>query len=102
MLIDPAVSYNWPKIDLSMLWCSPRPPASDRFFAVYEDITGIDEGWRDRMDLFHLRELLSIIAHDDDWGAAEAVRKTIAPFRRDGGAASVPVRRVPRGRACRT
>ncbi|EGG47909.1 Fructosamine-3-kinase [Streptomyces griseoaurantiacus M045] len=82
-LIDPAVSYNWPEIDLSMLWCSPRPPASERFFAVYEEITGIDEGWRDRMDLFHLRELLSIIAHDDDgWGAAEAVRRTIAPFRR--------------------
>jgi fructosamine-3-kinase len=92
VLIDPAVSYNWPEIDLSMLWCSPRPPASDRFFAVYEEITGIDSGWRDRMDVFHLRELLSVIAHDDDdWGAAEAVRKVIAPFRRrDGGPATRP------------
>ncbi|MDQ0955604.1 fructosamine-3-kinase [Streptomyces phaeochromogenes] len=88
--IDPAVSYNWPEIDLSMLWCSPRPPASDRFFAMYEELTGIDGGWRDRMDLFHLRELLSVIAHnDDDWGAAEAVRKIIAPFQRDGGSATV-------------
>ncbi|MFD6423326.1 fructosamine kinase family protein [Streptomyces sp. NPDC060198] len=86
VLIDPAVSYNWPEVDLSMLWCSPRPPASDRFFAVYEEITGIDEGWRERMDLFHLRELLGVIAHDDDgWGAAEAIRKTIAPFRRVTG-----------------
>lgn len=90
VLIDPAVSYNWPEIDLSMLWCSPRPPASDRFFAVYEEITGIDDRWRGRMDLFHLRELLSIIAHDDDdWGATETVRKIIAPFRRDGGPAKV-------------
>ncbi|MBD0841224.1 fructosamine kinase family protein [Streptomyces sp. TRM68416] len=39
------------------------------------------------MDLFHLRELLSVIAHDDDWGAVEAVRKIIAPFRRPGGPA---------------
>ena len=38
-------------------------------------------GGRDRMELLHLRELLSIIAHgDDDWGAAQMVRKLTAPF----------------------
>jgi hypothetical protein len=36
------------------------------------------------MPIYHLRELLSVIAHDDDdWGAAAAVRKVIAPFRRN-------------------
>ncbi|SHK59002.1 fructosamine kinase family protein [Actinacidiphila paucisporea] len=86
VLIDPAVSYSWPEADLSMLWCSPRPPVSERFFAVYEEIAPLHDGWRDRMPLLHLRELLSIVAHDaDDWGAAEAVRRTIAPFRRVGG-----------------
>ena len=34
------------------------------------------------MALLHQREWLSIIAHDDDWGAAGAVRKTLEPFAR--------------------
>jgi fructosamine-3-kinase len=28
-VIDPAVSYTWAEVDLSMLWGNPRPPASD-------------------------------------------------------------------------
>ncbi|MFC1402534.1 MULTISPECIES: fructosamine kinase family protein [Streptacidiphilus] len=82
VLIDPAVSYTWPEVDLSMLWCSPRPDAAERFFAVYREAAPLQDGWEERMPLLHLRELLSVIAHDDDhWGAAEAVRKIIAPFR---------------------
>lgn len=85
VLIDPAVSYTWPEVDLSMLWCSPRPPASDRFFAVYGQLAPLDDGWQDRMPLLHLRELFSTIAHgDDDGGAVDAIRKVIAPFRRGG------------------
>jgi fructosamine-3-kinase len=81
VLVDPAVSYMWSEIDLSMFWCSPRPEGSDRFFAAYADFAPLRDGWRDRMELLHLRELLSIVAHgDDDWGAAEMVRKLIAPF----------------------
>ncbi len=81
VLIDPAVSYMWSEIDLSMFWCSPRPEGSDRFFSAYADLAPMRDGWRDRMELLHLRELLSIVAHgDDDWGAAEMVRKLIAPF----------------------
>lgn len=82
VLIDPAVSYNWPEVDLSMLWCSPRAAASERFFAVYQEIAPLQDGWEERMPILHLRELLSVIAHDDDWGAVEAVRKIVAPFRR--------------------
>ncbi|MFI6348239.1 fructosamine kinase family protein [Streptomyces sp. NPDC050560] len=85
-LIDPAVSYTWPEVDLSMLWCSPRPPSADRFFAVYRERAGLLDGWRVRMPLLHLRELLSTVAHDmDDWGAAGAVRDIIAPFRHRKG-----------------
>jgi fructosamine-3-kinase len=83
VLIDPAVSYNWPEADLSMLWCSPRPRASERCFAVYQEIAGLQQGWEERMPILHLRELLSTIAHgDDDWGAADAIRAIIAPFKR--------------------
>ncbi|MFC9327365.1 fructosamine kinase family protein [Kitasatospora sp. NPDC057015] len=92
VLIDPAVSYTWPEVDLSMLWCSPRPAAAARFFDVYREIRPLQDDWEERMPLLHLRELLSTIAHDDDdWGAAEAVRKIIAPFRR-----SIPSPAEPR------
>ncbi|MDT0269155.1 fructosamine kinase family protein [Streptomyces sp. DSM 44915] len=83
VLIDPAVSYTWPEVDLSMMWCSPRPPAAADFFTAYGELAPLRDGWRDRMRLLHLRELLSTIAHgDDDWGAAAVVRETVAPFRR--------------------
>jgi hypothetical protein len=41
----------------------------------------LGDGWRERMPVLNLRELLSTIAHGgDDWGAAAMVRKVIAPF----------------------
>jgi fructosamine-3-kinase len=80
-LIDPAVSYMWSETDLSMFWCAPRPPGSDRFFAAYADYAPLRDGWQNRMDLLHVPELLSVVAHgNDDWGAADTVRKLVAPF----------------------
>ncbi|MDI1461601.1 fructosamine kinase family protein [Catellatospora sp. KI3] len=82
VLIDPAVSYTWPEVDLGMLWCSPPVPGKDRFFDAYGEIAPLRDGWRDRMELMFLREALSVIAHgDDDWGAADLVRRVAAPFR---------------------
>jgi fructosamine-3-kinase len=82
-LIDPAVFYTWSEVDLSMLWCAPRPATADRFFDSYAELAPPPAGWRERTPLMFLRELLSIIAHgDDDWGAAGRVRALIAPFRR--------------------
>lgn len=90
VLIDPAVSYSWPEAELSMTWCALRPPASERFFAVYREAAGLHDGWEERMPILHLRELLSVIAHDDDdGGAAAGVRAVIAPFRRRGGNGAV-------------
>lgn len=80
-VIDPAVSYTWAEVDLSMLWCSPRPPASEEFFARYQELNPSPPGWTARMPLLHLRELLSVIAH---FGAASAAigqaRRILAPF----------------------
>lgn len=82
VLVDPAVSYGWAEAELSMLWCAPRPPASERFFDVYREAAGLHEGWERRMPILHLREHLSAIAHQDHtWGPVEAVRAAIAPFR---------------------
>jgi fructosamine-3-kinase len=54
-VIDPAVSYTWAEVDLSMLWCSPRPPAAARFFEIYQELNPSPPGWADRMPVLHLR-----------------------------------------------
>jgi fructosamine-3-kinase len=90
-VVDPAVSYTWAESELSMLWCSPRPPGSERFFTAYAEVSPLAAGWRERMPVLHLREVLSALAHGvDDWDAAGYVRGVVAPFRarRPGGAGS--------------
>ena len=80
-VIDPAVSYMWPEVDLAHLWCSPHPPEAERFFEVYAQLTGLDDDWRARMPLIQLRQHLAVIAQfDHDWGAAQQVRDTLKPF----------------------
>ncbi|MFC8734331.1 fructosamine kinase family protein [Luteimicrobium sp. NPDC057192] len=82
-LIDPAVSYTWADVDLAHLWTTAPPPEAAGFFALYAELTGLDDGWRDRMPIVQLRQHLAVIAQfDDDWGAAGIVRDTLAPFRR--------------------
>jgi fructosamine-3-kinase len=81
-VIDPAVSFTWAEVDLSMLWCSPRPPASGRFFEVYQELSPSPPGWADRMPVLHLRELLSMIATFGPAATASItqLRDTLAPF----------------------
>ena len=80
-VIDPAVSYTWAEVDLSMLWCCQRPPPSDRFFDVYQDLNPSPPGWRERMPLLHVRELLSsmsLLGNSD--GSADRLRGILAPY----------------------
>lgn len=82
-LIDPAVSYTWAEVDLAHLWTTVPPPEASGFFDLYAELTGLDAGWRDRMPILQLRQHLAVIAQfDPDWGAADLVRATLAPFRR--------------------
>jgi len=80
-VIDPAVSYTWAEVDLSMLWGCQRPPASQRFFDVYQELNPSPPGWAERMPLLHVRELLSSIPHTGDSdGTVRRLRHTLAPF----------------------
>ncbi|WP_210480689.1 fructosamine kinase family protein [Naasia sp. SYSU D00948] len=82
-LIDPAVSYMWAEVDLAHLWTTVPPPEAHAFFDLYADLTSLDRDWRERMPILQLRQHLAVIAQfDDDWGAADLVRATLAPFRR--------------------
>jgi len=49
---------------------------------VYEELARPFDGWQDQGQLLRIWDLFSTIAHGSDtWGAAEIVRKLIAPFR---------------------
>jgi fructosamine-3-kinase len=81
-VIDPAVSYTWAEVDLSMMWCGRRPPGSDRFFEAYQELNPSPPGWADRMPVLFLRELMSALAHQGGaWGTGDYVRRILAPFR---------------------
>ena len=80
-VIDPAVSYTWAEVDLSMLWGCQRPPPSERFFDLYQELNPSLPGWPERMPLLHVRELLSSMAHlGDADGDAQRLRRILAPF----------------------
>ena len=82
IVIDPAVSYAWAETDLSMLWSCPRPPASERFFELYQELSPSPPGWIDRMPILHLRELLSTVAHFGTGAGStvQQIRDVLAPF----------------------
>ena len=80
-VIDPAVSYIWAEVDLSMLRGCQRPTASDRFFDVYQELNPSPPGWAERMPFLHVRELLSAMAHMGDAdGGAHRLRRILSPF----------------------
>jgi fructosamine-3-kinase len=81
-LIDPAVSYMWAEVDLAHLWSTAPPPEAHRFFLVYAELTSLDLAWPARMPILQLRQHLAVLAQfDDNWGVADQVRATLAPFR---------------------
>ncbi|MFF0264595.1 fructosamine kinase family protein [Kribbella sp. NPDC004536] len=63
-MIDPAVYYGWPEADLATLLIYGH--LSESLFTAYEEIHPLTPGWRDRLPLLHLRELLCITAHTPD------------------------------------
>ena len=66
-VIDPAVAYTWAELDISMMFCEDPPP--ERFFDAYHEVHPAEPGWRERLELLHLRELLSTVAHFGDYPA---------------------------------
>jgi len=81
-VIDPAVSYMWAEVDLAHVWSTVPPPEAQRFFDIYAELTCLDDDWRSRMPIVQLRQHLAVLAQfDDDWGAGDQIRATLAPFR---------------------
>jgi fructosamine-3-kinase len=62
-LIDPAVSYGWAEVDVSMIYCLRGQTVPERYFAAYQEASPLEAGWRERAPLLYLRELVSLLAH---------------------------------------
>ncbi|WP_255953724.1 fructosamine kinase family protein [Streptomyces odontomachi] len=79
--IDPAVSWTWPDVDLSMFLPAATPDERDRFFGAYREVHPLGDGWRDRLRILNLREMLSTLAHEGNrWGTLDHIRQVTAPF----------------------
>ncbi|TJZ97401.1 fructosamine kinase family protein [Actinacidiphila oryziradicis] len=77
--IDPAVCWMWAEAELSMAYCTGGVP--DRFFGAYHELRPPTDGWRERMELLNLRELLSVVAHFGPVGDyAERIRNVVKRF----------------------
>jgi fructosamine-3-kinase len=85
-VIDCAVSYCWPEADLSMmlydgtLAAPGRARAAARFLAAYHEIRPPEPGWREHLELLHLRELLSLLAAGQTQWALEPVLRLVRRY----------------------
>jgi fructosamine-3-kinase len=59
VLIDPAVYFAWPEIDLAMT--SLFGGFDERFYSAYQEFRPLELGWRERLDLYNLYPLLNHI-----------------------------------------
>ncbi len=62
-MIDPAVYGGHREIDLAMLQLFGHP--TDRFFAAYDEVYPLSEGWRSRV---HLHQLYPLLVHVNLFG----------------------------------
>jgi len=72
-VVDPAVAYSWAEVDISMMYCEHRP--DERFFDAYHEVHPPEPDWKERLELLHLRELLSVLGHFGSY--PELCQKTV-------------------------
>jgi len=56
-LIDPAAHYGWPEAELGMT--ALFGGFSEEFYRAYEESTGLQPGWRERLPIYNLYHLLN-------------------------------------------
>lgn len=59
--LDPAVHYGWPEADLGMT--TQYESFDERFYDAYDEAGTLEPGWRDRLEIYHIKEILSMVAH---------------------------------------
>lgn len=59
--VDPAVFFGWAEADLGMT--TQYGSLDTRFYDAYDEAGSLTPGWRDRLDIYHIKEWLSMVAH---------------------------------------
>ena len=59
--LDPAVYHGWPEADLGMTTQYER--CDGRFYDAYGEAGTLEPGWCDRLEIYHIKEILSTMAH---------------------------------------
>lgn len=78
-VIDPAVYYGWPEAELSMVWQCGQVP--DVFYAAYAEVAPLEAGWRERLEVLSVREILSMVAHfGNQYGSLAKLRAVLQRF----------------------
>ena len=78
-VIDPAVYYGWAEEELALVrQCGGVP---DAFYAAYNEVNPLADGWWERLEILYIREDLSVIAHLGDVGIAhQRIRALLDKF----------------------
>ena len=59
--VDPAVYYGWAEADLGMTTQYKR--FDQRFYDSYQEVAQLEDGWQNRLEIYHVKEWLSMVAH---------------------------------------
>lgn len=77
--VDPAIYYGWAEADLSMtIIVEPFP---DPFYAGYLEVNPLEAGWRERAEVYLIKEhLVSIAQFGDRFGSLGYLRQLLDRF----------------------
>lgn len=77
--LDPATYYGWAEADLSMTRQYGNVP--EQFFAAYNEINPLADGWWERLELYYIKEYLATIVHVGDmYGTLAQLRALLARY----------------------
>jgi len=78
-VIDPASYYGWPEAELSMVHQYPGVP--EELFDAYIETNPLEAGWRERLEVLSIRELLAMTAHvGNTYGTVEKVYALLGKY----------------------
>ena len=78
VVIDPAVYYGWPEVDLSAVQSAEVP---EQFYAAYNEVTPLAHGWQERLEVLRITDHLSMVAHfGNQYGTVDKLRALLATY----------------------
>jgi len=78
-VIDPAVHFGLPEADLAMTQMYEVFP--DAFYSGYNESYGLLPGWKDRCEVYQIKELLLMIAQFEHADSVKKLRELIRKYR---------------------